>query len=216
MKTTLIQTLEKLLPEKPFQVDTSGKLLMSTIPYYLLAAITLAGIFSMEHHAFIFIIIIYSILPLLDEVLSMDWVNPTKQQRLQLERNDFWFKFVLYFTAISDWLLFFKVMDIFVAYEFTAFSILNLMGIVFIFSNLESVQFAIAHEIFHKQNFFDRFFGTIHMSKLLYMHFTYEHIWGHHKKVATPEDPASAEKGINVFQFIKRSFLGSYKSVYNM
>ncbi len=34
--------------------------------------------------------------------------------------------------------------------------------------------------------------GTIIMSKLLYIHFTYEHLWGHHKKVATPEDPASA------------------------
>jgi len=54
------------------------------------------------------------------------------------------------------------------------------------------------------------------MSKLLYMHFAYEHLWGHHKKVATPEDPASAEKGINVYKFIIRSFLGSYKSVYNM
>jgi alkane 1-monooxygenase len=54
------------------------------------------------------------------------------------------------------------------------------------------------------------------MSKLLYMHFTYEHLWGHHKKVATPEDPASAEKGINVYKFIVRSFFGSYKSVYLM
>ena len=82
--------------------------------------------------------------------------------------------------------MFFKVMNIFATYEFTPFSILNLMGILFIYSNLESVQFAIAHEIFHKQNFIDRFFGTIHMSKLLYMHFTYEHIWGHHRNVATP------------------------------
>lgn len=54
------------------------------------------------------------------------------------------------------------------------------------------------------------------MSKLLYMHFTYEHIWGHHRKVATPEDLASASKGANIFSFIKRSFLGSYKSVYKM
>lgn len=66
------------------------------------------------------------------------------------------------------------------------------MGLVYIFSNLESVQFALTHEIFHKQNPIDRFFGTIFMSKLLYMHFTYEHLWGHHRKVATPEDPASA------------------------
>ncbi len=66
------------------------------------------------------------------------------------------------------------------------------MGQIFIFCNLQAVQFAIAHEIFHKTNPIDRFMGTIIMSKLLYIHFTYEHLWGHHKKVATPEDPASA------------------------
>ncbi len=91
-----------------------------------------------------------------------------------------------------------------------------MIGLLFINSNLNAAQFAIAHEIFHKNTFFDRFLGTVHMSKLLYMHFTYEHIWGHHKKVATPEDPASAEKGINCYKFIVRSFFGSYKSVYEM
>lgn len=54
------------------------------------------------------------------------------------------------------------------------------------------------------------------MSKNLYMHFTYEHIFGHHRRVATPEDPASAEQGINLYRFIWRSFIGSYKSVYKM
>ena len=54
------------------------------------------------------------------------------------------------------------------------------------------------------------------MSKNLYMHFTYEHIFGHHRRVATPEDPASATKDQNVYGFAINSFLGSYKSVYNM
>lgn len=30
------------------------------------------------------------------------------------------------------------------------------------------------------------------MGKNLYTHFTYEHIYGHHRRVGTPEDPASA------------------------
>jgi alkane 1-monooxygenase len=31
------------------------------------------------------------------------------------------------------------------------------------------------------------------MIKNLDMHFAYEHIYGHHKRVATPEDPATAK-----------------------
>lgn len=54
------------------------------------------------------------------------------------------------------------------------------------------------------------------MVKNLYMHFTYEHLFGHHRRVATPEDPASAAKGDNVYRFFVKSFLGSYKSVYEM
>lgn len=41
-------------------------------------------------------------------------------------------------------------------------------------------------------------------------------MYGHHRRVATSEDPASAEKGINLYSFFVRSFLGSYKSVYRM
>lgn len=54
------------------------------------------------------------------------------------------------------------------------------------------------------------------MIKNLYMHFTYEHLYGHHKRVATPEDPATALKGTTVYQFFFQSYFGSYRSVYNM
>ncbi len=109
---------------------------MTTFPYYLLATITIGGCFALEHHAFIFIIIVYSILPLADEFLSLDWKNPTREERIKLMENDLWFKSVLYFTAIADWVLFFRMMNIFVTYEFTPFTILNFMGMIFIFSNL--------------------------------------------------------------------------------
>lgn len=54
------------------------------------------------------------------------------------------------------------------------------------------------------------------MSKNLYTHFTYEHLYGHHRKVATPEDPASSPQYISVYQFFLSSLVGSWKSVYNM
>ena len=54
------------------------------------------------------------------------------------------------------------------------------------------------------------------MLKNLYVHFTYEHLYGHHRRVATPEDPASAPKGMNVYRFFLRSVTGSWKSVYGM
>ncbi len=37
--------------------------------------------------------------------------------------------------------------------------------------------------------------------------FSIEHVYGHHKHVATPQDPASAKRGENVFRFAVRSFV---------
>lgn len=54
------------------------------------------------------------------------------------------------------------------------------------------------------------------MIKNLYMHFTYEHLYGHHRRVATPEDPATSIKGQTVYSFFPQTFFGSYKSVYEM
>ena len=58
--------------------------------------------------------------------------------------------------------------------------------------------------------------GTMDQIKSLYGHFTIEHVYGHHRRVATPDDPASAPKGMTVYQFLPRSIVGSYKSSYHL
>lgn len=112
--------------------------------------------------------------------------------------------------------MFFKAMQIFSEVDLTLGNIVRLSAFIFIFSNLNAVQFAVAHEIFHKPGLFHKYLGTAHMVKNLYMHFTYEHLYGHHRRVATAEDPASAEKGISLYRFFPRTFFGSYSNVYEM
>jgi len=52
------------------------------------------------------------------------------------------------------------------------------------------------------------------MLKMHYMHFTYHHLYIHHRFVATPEDDASADKGQNVYKFVYNSIINSWISVY--
>ncbi len=127
-----------------------------------------------------------------------------------------YFKMALFVSIIVDWALFWKILQYFSTFQFTIVGTFNLIALWMIFSNINAVQFATAHEIFHKQQKIYRILGTVHMIKNLYVHFTYEHLYGHHRKVATPQDPASAQQGMNVYQFFIRSYFGSYKSVYNM
>ena len=88
-------------------------------------------------------------------------------------------------------------------------------GLVFIGLKFLAGQFAITHEMFHKHGI-SKYIATAHLIKNLYCHFSYEHMYGHHRRVGTPEDPASAEKNEDVSKFIVKSYLGSYKSVYFM
>lgn len=84
-------------------------------------------------------------------------------------------------------------MHVYSTTDLTLPSFFSLIGFAIVVSNLNAAQFAVSHEILHKPGW-RRIVGTLHMLKTLNMHFTYEHIFGHHRKVATPEDPASSRK----------------------
>ena len=74
----------------------------------------------------------------------------------------------------------------------------------------------VAHELFHKPGWCNQVFGTIEQCKNLYMHFIYQHLYGHHRNVATPLDPATSPKGLTVYQFVPKSIAGTWKHVYEM
>lgn len=67
----------------------------------------------------------------------------------------------------------------------------------------------VAHELGHREGQFDRWMARLLLIPVLYSHFTLEHNYGHHLKVATPDDPATARKNEPVYSFFVRSiFLG--------
>jgi alkane 1-monooxygenase len=67
----------------------------------------------------------------------------------------------------------------------------------------------IAHELGHKRAALDRFLSRVLLVSVGYGHFTVEHNRGHHVRVATPEDPASARLGESYWAFLPRTLCGS-------
>ena len=49
-----------------------------------------------------------------------------------------------------------------------------------------------------------------------YLHWGPEHLHGHHKHVATPKDPATAKLNQSVYRFLPQTYLGSWKSSYDL
>jgi len=74
----------------------------------------------------------------------------------------------------------------------------------------------VGHELGHRVNVFEQTLAKMLLLTSLYMHFFIEHNKGHHKRVATKEDPSSARYGEWVFTFYFRTIILSYLSAWKI
>lgn len=157
-----------------------------------------------------FIFISYGLIPMLDQVLSEDWKNPTLKQIIELERDQR-YRMVIYFMVALDVFIFSS--EVGNIGEFTFF---NALPRLFVLANSYALGIIISHELTHKENFLDRAVGSLILIKNCYMHYTIDHIYGHHKRVSTPEDPSSAPRGITLYQFVRKTVKNTFLSAYEM
>ena len=79
-----------------------------------------------------------------------------------------------------------------------------------------SIGITTAHELIHRQNKYMRGIGVLLLVLCCYGHFRIEHVYGHHKNVATKEDPATARKGENFYFYFIRCVINSVISSWNI
>lgn len=76
------------------------------------------------------------------------------------------------------------------------------------FGYLAGLSAIAGHELLHKKEAHNKLIGTWTYTKFMYTHFIDEHIKGHHKSVATLEDPATARYNESLWAFLFRSCIG--------
>jgi alkane 1-monooxygenase len=74
----------------------------------------------------------------------------------------------------------------------------------------------IGHELVHRRHRGEYWLGKLLLGTVLYMHFAIEHVRGHHARVATDADPASARLGQSVYAFIPQSVLRQFASAWEL
>jgi alkane 1-monooxygenase len=74
----------------------------------------------------------------------------------------------------------------------------------------------VGHELGHRANRYERVIAKALLLSSLYMHFFVEHNKGHHRRVATPEDPSSARTGEWIYLFYFRTIILSYFSAWRI
>jgi len=174
------------------------------------------GLVSLAGHGlwtFALPIYAFAFIPLLEQIIPATGRNLTEQEEAQEAKNPA-YDYVLYVMVpiLYGYLLY----GVFSLQE-EGLTTLELAGRV---SSIGLAMVAaginIGHELGHRSAWHEQLTGKALLLPSLQMHFFIEHNRGHHKRVATDDDPASARYGELLYTFWFRSWLGGYISAWKL
>jgi alkane 1-monooxygenase len=157
----------------------------------------------------------YTLIPLLDSLLGEDRDNPPESAVPVLE-SDRWYRVVVLLfvplqvglTVHGAWI---------VAHEPQGpLGVLAYVGLVLTVGGVSGIAINTAHELGHKLPAWERWLARIVLAPVAYGHFYVEHNRGHHRRVATPEDPASSRMGESYWAFLPRTMWGGIRSAWGL
>ena len=97
----------------------------------------------------------------------------------------------------------------------TAFA--NLVAVVVVSGTTAGYSgIVVAHELVHRRNPIAYFFGRVLLMFVCYEQFATEHVRGHHPRLGTPEDPATARFGESLKDFVRRTIPAQFKSAWRL
>ena len=168
--------------------------------------------FQHELFLWLFVLLWYCAFPLADFVLGEDTSNPPDFAIAALE-SDRYYRIItlLHVPAVVAVFVF---LGWFVAnYELSS---LGYFASAMLAGYIGGHGINIGHELGHKRHKFDKWMAKIVLAPAAYGHFFIEHNRGHHKHVATPQDPASAKMGESIYRFAIRELPGGLNRAYRV
>lgn len=177
---------------------------------YLLTTLPFVGLYYGGLCNFVTIFILFSAIPLVDYWVS-DKTNPDSTEENKLSHS-LYFKGLTWFYVPLQLLYFLVAIYYLSHYTYSWYEWLGFTLSIGLLTG--GLGITIAHELMHKNSRFDRFLSKILLSMVCYGHFFIEHVRGHHVRVATPEDPATARLGENIYHFLPRTIIGSFRSAF--
>ena len=148
------------------------------------------------------VLLVFVAIPLLDRWIGESRSNPAPNEEAELKeslphRLVLWFYVPLHLAVLA-----------YAAAQLRGISIESALIVLSVGVSSGAVGITVAHELIHRPGRFERGLGVIILASVLYGHFRIEHVVGHHAKVATPRDPATARRGQSVYRFWVQSVAG--------
>jgi len=132
----------------------------------------------------------------------------------EMARQDKTYDILLYVIVVLQWLALYKFLY---AMSHDTMSMTDIAGRIWVMGLLcGTLGINVGHELGHRVNAFERLLARMLLLTSMYMHFYVEHNKGHHKRVATPDDPSSARYGEWIYTFYFRTIILSYISAWRI
>ncbi|WP_063059889.1 alkane 1-monooxygenase [Nocardia sienata] len=153
-------------------------------------------------------ILVFVVIPVLDIVVGCDGISPRDEDYEALS-NDRYYRWCTFLflpmqfigLAIAGYM-----------WSGTELGLVDKLGLAVTLGIVSGIGINAGHELGHRVENGERWLAKIALAQSAYGHFFVEHNRGHHVRVATPEDPASARFGEPLWAFIPRSAVGGFRS----
>lgn len=163
----------------------------------------------------VWIPVLYSwiLIPLLELLIQPDPVNLSAAEE-ELAKKNRWYDYMLYLIVPLQYLaLCLFLYNVSLPNQES----IDLVGKTLVMGLLcGTFGINVGHELGHRVSKFEQRLAKLLLLTSLYLHFFIEHNKGHHKRVATPEDPSSARYGEWLYRFYLRSIVFSYFSAWKI
>lgn len=184
-------------------------LIFRFIPFILISSVVL-GIWLGGHWVWLGPLTIFGLHPLLDQLLgnslkSDDGLGFENFHNFILKLYPFiQFALLIFATAIC-------------IQRFDHISPIELLGIIIAVGAITGgVGITVSHELIHRTQTSERFLGVFLLSMVNYAHFRIEHVYGHHRHVATPKDAAFVRVNQSLYSFLISSLIKSFLSAWKI
>ncbi len=211
----------KLTPSGTVAVDSTEQwrdrkrylwLLGIVVPSLAFVALAMERLTGLGIWLWIGPIVVLGIVPAIDLLAGLDRSNPPDDLIEALE-GDRYYRWITYVFLPVQYAGLAAGMAAIARSDFTT---LDKIGLAITLGCIGGVGINTAHELGHKREPVERWLSKIALAQSVYGHFYIEHNRGHHVRVATPDDPASARMGESVYRFWVRTIIGSVASAWGL
>ena len=181
--------------------------LVYILPVLVFISITSSGILT-----YLPVLILFGFVPILEFFFKADASNFDKETA-KFEKENKLYNFILYGTIpiqVGVLIFFFYAMQD----SLTTVDYIGRISSMGLMCGVLGIN--LGHELGHRHNKTEQFFGEIMLLTSLNTHFLPYHNGGHHLNVATPQDAATARKNEPLYAFWIRSHFSSYKEAWQL